>query len=305
MKVNWTAWRPRLLYGAFFVLAFLLALRQTLPAAAIKDRLVLEAAARGWELDAAEAGPAGLVGVGLRDVKLKDKAGLSVPIDELDVSLAPLPLLRGRVRVALAARVYDGTVRGAFDVTGGPRTVELQLDRVDLAQAVPLRKAAGVDLTGVASGTASLVLPADEKGQATGRADLLVAGAGLAGGKVPVPGMADGLTLPRFSLGQLAAVVKLEGGKAAFEKLSSSGGDASLASEGITVALHPRLDASSVFGRLSLKLEEAFVQKAEGKSLRGLLDLAASAGKGKDGAYHLQLFGTLGRPQARAVPPTP
>lgn len=305
MAVDWTTWRPRLLYGAFFVLAFLLALRQTLPAAAIKDRLVLEAAQRGWQLDAAEAGPAGLVGVGLKDVTLKDKAGLSIPIDELGVSLAPLPLLRGKVRVALSARLYDGLVKGAVDVTGSPQEVDLVLDRVDLARAIPLRKATGVDLDGVASGTARLSLPADAKAQASGRAELTVTGAGLAGGKVPVPGMAGGLTLPKLSLGQLTATVSLEGGKATFERLATSGGDATVVADGLTVTVQPRLEYAPIFGKVSLKVEDAFAQKPEGKTLKSLVDLALASSKDKDGAYHLQVFGSLGHPQARPATATP
>lgn len=305
MAVDWSVWRPRLLYGAFFVLAFLLALRQTLPAAAIKDRLVQEAAQQGWQLDAAEAGPAGLVGVGLRDVTLKDKTGLSVPIEALEVSLPVWPLLRGKVRLAVVARLYEGTVRGTFDVRGAPQAVDLALERVDLSRAIPLRTALGVDLDGVASGTARLTLPSDARAQASGQADLTVAGAGLAGGKVVVPGMAGGLTLPRLSLGKLTAVVKLEGGKATFEKLSSAGGDATLVADGLTVTVQPKLEFAPVFGKVSFKVEDAFAQKPEGQTLKSLADLALAAGKGRDGTYHLQIFGSLGHPQARAAAPTP
>lgn len=305
MKVDWSVWRPRLLYGAFFALAFLLALRQTLPAAAIKDRLVLEAAQRGWTLDAGEAGPAGLVGVGLKDVTLKDKTGLSIPLETLDVSLPVWPLLRGKVRVALAARLYEGTVRGTFDVTGAPQAVDLALDKVDLSRAIPLRKAAGLDLDGLASGTASLSLPAEAGAPPTGRIDLTVAGAGLAGGKVPVPGMASGLTVPKISLGQLTAAIKLDGGKATFEKLATSGGDATLVADGlaITVQNQPRLEFAPIFGKVSLKVEDAFAQKPEGKTLRSLADMGLGSSKGKDGAYQLQVFGTLGHPQARPATP--
>jgi type II secretion system protein N len=303
MRVDWSVWRPRLAYGAFFVAAFLLALRQTLPAAAIKDRLVVEAAARGWQLDADEAGPAGLVGVGLRGVVLKDRAGLAIPVDWLDVSLSPWPLLRGKVRVAVAARLYEGTVRGAFDVTGAPQQVDLSLDQVDLSRAIPLRKAAGLDLDGLASGTAHLTLPADAQAQPTGRADLTVAGAGLGGGKVPVPGMSAGLTVPKLSLGLLTAAVKVEGGKATFEKLSTAGGDATLVADGLTVTLGPKLEHAPVFGKVSFKLEGAFAAKPEGKTLQAMADLGLSQGKGKDGAYGLQVFGSLGHPQARPVPP--
>jgi len=305
MKVDWTVWRPRLLYGAFFVVAFLLALRQTLPATAIKDRLVLEAAQRGWQLEAAEAGPAGLVGVGLKDVTLKDKAGLAIPIEALDVSLAAGPLLRGRLRVALVAHLYEGTVKGIFDVRGSPQLVDLALDRVDLSRAIPLRKAAGLDLDGLASGTAQLSLPADAAAQPSGRIDLSVAGAGLAGGTVPVPGMATGLSIPKLSLGQLTAALKLEAGKATFEKLGAAGGDATLVADGLTVTIQPKLEFAPIFGKVSIKVEDAFAQKPEGKKMKALVDLALASGRAKDGSYQLQVFGSLGHPQARPLPPTP
>jgi type II secretion system protein N len=305
MKVDWSVWRPRLAYGAFFVAAFLLALRQTLPAAAIKDRLVVEAAARGWQLDADDAGPAGLVGLGLQGVVLKDRAGMAIPVEWLDVSVAPWSLLRGRLRVAVAARLYEGTVRGALDLTGAPQELDLSIDQVDLSRAIPLRKAAGLDLDGLASGTAHLTLPADAQGHPTGRADLTVAGAGLGGGKVPVPGMAGGLTVPRLSLGLLTAAVTVEGGKATFERLSSAGGDATLVGDGFTVTLAPKLEHAPIFGKVTFKLEGAFAARPEGKTLQAMADLGLSQGKGKDGSYGLQVFGSLGHPQARPAPPGP
>ena len=47
MKIDWIRWRPRLLYGAFTAVAFILALRWTFPAEAVKQRIIVEAAARG------------------------------------------------------------------------------------------------------------------------------------------------------------------------------------------------------------------------------------------------------------------
>jgi type II secretion system protein N len=305
MAVDWTTWKPRLLYGAFFALAFLFALRQTLPASALKERLVQEAAQRGWKLDAAEAGPAGLVGLHLGDVTLKDKAGLAIPLDRLDVALRLPPLLIGRASLRLTAALWDGTVRSRVDVNGSPQQFELEINHLDLAQAVPLRKAAGLDLAGLASGTAQLTVPADEKAKPTGHADLTVADAGLIGGKLTVPGMGGELTVPKLSLGQLVAKLQVADGKATFEKLSSSGGDASLEADGLQVTLQPKLEFSPVLGKLAIRVEEAFAAKAENKGFKALLDAALGSSKGKDGAYRLQLSGTLGHPQAKPQAATP
>ncbi|HEY6107014.1 MAG TPA: type II secretion system protein GspN, partial [Anaeromyxobacteraceae bacterium] len=97
----------------------------------------------------------------------------------------------------------------------------------------------------------------------------------------------------------------LDGGKATFEKLATSGGDATLVADGlaITVQNQPRLEFAPIFGKVSLKVEDAFAQKPEGKTLRSLADMGLGSSKGKDGAYQLQVFGTLGHPQARPATP--
>jgi type II secretion system protein N len=305
MAVDWTTWKPRLLYGTFFVLAFLLALRQTLPAADFKERLVQEAGQRGWKLEAARAGPAGLIGLRLEELRLKDRSGLVMPVDSLEVSLRPLALLVGKVRLGLVIRLWDGVLRGTVDVTGQPQVAELALEHLDLAQATPLRLAAGLDLAGLASGTARFTLPADEKGKLEGRAELAVAGAGLAGGKLPVPGMGGDLTVPKVSLGQVSAQLVVGEGKATFEKLSSAGGDAILNADGLYLMLQPRAEFAPLFGKASLKVEEAFAARPENRALKALLDASLASSRGRDGAYQLQVFGTLGHPQARPQPATP
>jgi type II secretion system protein N len=297
VTVNWSLWRPRLLYGAFFVAAFLLALRQTLPVEAAKERLILEAGQRGFEVDAAEVGPAGLVGVGLKDVTLKDKTGLTVALDRLDASVPLWPLVTGKRRVALSARLYDGSVRGTFDLAGSPQVMELQIDRVDLSQAVALRKASGVDFSGLVSGGGHVSVPADEKGRAEGRMDLSVKAAGVNGGSLPMGNM-GGLTLPKVALGDLTAVLKVENGKGTFEKLGTAGGDVDLAADGLYFVVQPRLEYAPLFGKVAVRLSEAFAQKPENKVFKNLLDAALGQAKGP-GGYQLQVFGSLGHPQVR------
>ena len=90
---------------------------------------------------------------------LKDKAGLTIPIDRIDLTLPLWPLLTGKRRVAVDAWLYDGRVKGAFDLAGERQAYRAELDGVDLSRALPLRMASGVDLTGVATGMAQLSGP--------------------------------------------------------------------------------------------------------------------------------------------------
>ncbi len=298
MTIDWSTWKPRLLYGAFFLLALALALRWTFPSGAVLERLSAEAATRGWQLQAAEAGPAGLVGLSLREVTLKDRSGLTVPLDRIDLTLPLWRLLTGRPRLAVEAWLYDGRVRGAFDLAAGPQEYRAELAGIDLARALPLRMASGVDLTGVATGTARLSIPADEKARPEGRLVLTVKEAGFMGGKVNVPG-AGPLTLPAAKFGEVAVELVLKDGKGTFEKLGATGGDIELTGEGLYFAWQPRLEFAPLFGKARLKLTPAFSSKPENRGFASLLDAALAGARSGEGTYGLQVFGSLGHPLVR------
>ncbi len=294
MAIDWNAWRPRLLYSAFFAAAFVFALRQTLPVEAAKERLILEAARQGWQVTAGDAGPAGMLGLSLKDVVLKDREGLSVRMDQLDVTVPLGGLLAGKKRVALEARLYDGLVHTTLEPWTGPRTVAFRAEHVDLGQALPLRKAAGADLEGVLTGQGRFTLPADEKGKPAGELDLTVKGAGLAAGKLAL-GPMGALTVPRTGFGDLVATAKLDAGKGTFEKLSATGGDVELRADGLAFTVQQKLEYAPLFGKATVKASDAFLQKPEVKSVKPLLD-AALGGAGPAG-WSLQITGSLGHPQ--------
>lgn len=301
-RIDWTAWRPRLAYGAFALLAFLLALRWTFPAEAVRERLILELGVRGWQFEAEELSAGGFLGVRARDVRLVDQAGLAIPVDEITASLRLLPLLVGRSVLAFDGRLYDGRVRGSADLTGDPRRVTLRVDGVDLARAAPLRKAAGMAFEGKVAGAADLTLPQTPAGKASGRIDLSVAGAAIAGGELPLPGMVTGLALPRVGLGALTAAVKVDGGKADVEKLQASGGDAEVATEGLSVTLQPRLEFAPLFGKARIRFQPAFWSRSDTATFKGLAELALAPARTPDGSYVLQVVGTAGHPRVMLTP---
>lgn len=303
MKIDWKVWRPRLAYAAFTLLAFLVALRLTFPADAVKQRLVLEAAARGWTVQATDIEPGGLLGIRAEGVTVVDASGTKIPMDELTASLRFLPLLTGRRSVDFAARLYDGEVSGIADLSGAARRLALDVQGVDLARVLPLRAASGVDLLGKVHGTADLVLPDKADERPTGRIDLAVREAGVAGGKLPIPGMVTGLALPRLALGEVTAAVSLAGGKATFERLDAKGGDADFSGQDVYVALQQRVEFSPVFGRAKLRVQDAFWTRGGNQALRGVTEAALQSSRGGDGAWNFQLAGTLSKLQLKPVPP--
>ncbi len=293
--------RPRLAYGAFALIAFLLALRWTFPAEAVRERLILEAGVRGWQFDADDVAPGGLLGVRARDVRLEDDSGLVIPVDEVTASLRPLPLLIGRRVVTFDGRLYEGRVRGSADLSGDVRDVSLRVEDVDLARASSLQKLSGMAVQGKLSGTVELAVPEAPAEHATGRIDLAVAEAGIAG-QLQLPGMTSGLTLPSVSLGAVTGAVKLAGGKAEVERLEARGGDAEVAAEGLSVTLQPRLEHAQLFGRARLRIQPALWGREGASAFRGLAEMALAPARTPDGAYLLQVVGTLGHPRVMITP---
>ncbi len=300
-KIDWVVWKPRLLYGAFAAFSFLLALRWTFPSGEVKERLIMEAGARGWQIDVDHVSAGGLIGIHAEGVKLESQAGLAIPIDDVTASLRILPLLVGRRSMAFDVHVYDGEVSGTADLSGDARRLVAEVKGVDLGRALPLRKAAGLDLLGKLDGSADIVVPAAANEHPTGRVDARVTEAGIAGGQLPIPMMTGSLTLPPIGFGVLDAEVKLADGKATFEKFEAKGVDAELHTEGLYFLVQPRMEFAPIFGKAKLKMASAFWSKSGTQSFKTLTDMAFGASRGSDGAWNLGVTGSVGHPRMQPV----
>ncbi len=301
-KIDWTVWKPRAAYGAFVAFSFLLALRWTFPSEAVKERIIFEAGARGWQIDADDVSSGGFLGVHARGLKLETGSGLAVPVDELTASLRFFPLLVNRRSVAFDASIYGGRVRGTADLSGDEPRFDVDVDGVDLAAVLPLRRASGLDLLGRLGGSAEVTVPAAPAGRPTGRIDVQVSGAGIAGGQLPIPGMAGGLTLPRTGLGQVTAAVNLADGKATFERLEATGGDAEVKTEGLYFLVQPRMEFAPIFGKARVKVADAFWTKSGTQAFRSLAEAALASARGSDGSWSFGVMGSVGHPRMQPVP---
>jgi type II secretion system protein N len=302
-KLDWFRWRPQLPYAAFALVAFALSLRWTFPSEAMKERVIMEAGRHGWQVDVERVSAGGgLLGVRARGIRLETATGVGIPIDDLTASLRLLPLLIGRRSVAFDAVLYEGRVEGTADLSGDARRVVLDVSGVDLARALPLRKASGLELLGTLSAKADVTLPAAADQRPTGSVDVAVAGAGIGGGEVPIPGMGSSLTVPGMSLGELVAAVKLADGKATFEKLETTGGEADLRAEGLYFILQPRIEYSPIFGKAKVKVSDAFWTRSDTQSFKGLAEVTLAQAKGADGAWTFSVSGSVGRPKMQPAP---
>lgn len=297
MKIDWIVWKPRLAYGGFALLCFLLALRWTFPAEAVKERLILEAGVRGWQIDVEEVSAGGLFGVRGKGVKLSNDSGLAIPIDAATASLRLLPLLTGRRSIAFDVRIYDGKVRGTADLSQDVRRVEADVDGVDLGAALPLRKASGMDLLGRLQGKLDLTIPSAPAAKMSGKVDVRVKEAGIAGGQLPIPGMTTGIALPRMGFGEVDAALQIGDGRATFQKLEAKGGDAELQTEGLYFVVQPRMEFAPIFGKAKIRVGEAFWAKSGTQGFRGLAESALAQAKGPDGAWSFNVTGSVGHPR--------
>ena len=298
MKIDWSRRRIVAAYAAFAVVAFVVSLRFTFPAEAMKERLIMEAGQRGWQIDVDRVSAGGgLLGVRARGLKVETASGLSIPIDDLTASLRILPLLLGRRSVAFDADLYDGRIRGTADLSGDVRQLVLDVQGVDLGRALPLRKAAGVDLVGVVTGKADVSVPAAPDGRPTGHVDVAVKDAGLTGGQLPLPGLGGGLPLPKTGLGRVVAAVKLGDGRATFEKLDATGGDAEIHADGLYFVVQPRMEFAPLTGRARVKVADAFWSRSGMQGFKGIAESAFASSKGPDGSWNLVVAGSVGHPR--------
>jgi type II secretion system protein N len=298
--VELKGYRKYAAYAAVFLAAFVLAFRQTFPAEAVRARLAAEAAAQGWQLKAADAGPAGLIGVRLTGVTAESREGVRVPVEELRTSLRILPLVLGRRGVDFDARLYGGRVRGVAEETRSSRRLAATVTGVNLAQAAAIQKLTGLDLAGTLAGSLDVTLDVREPARSRGSVDLRLEKGALMGGQIQLAAFGGALTLPRADLGSVVAQATVKDGKASFERLEAKGPDLELAGEGLAVTLQPRLAYSPLFGKARLKLADGFWQKSGTTALRGVAEAALAQARGRDGAYWFQIYGTVSSPQARA-----
>jgi type II secretion system protein N len=300
---NWklVGWRKNAAYAAFFVLAFVLALRITFPVEAVKERLILDAAAQGFQIKVNDLAPSGLAGVRAREVTVVTADGTRIPVEELKVGIRLWPTLRGHRAVDFDARLFEGQVTGSTDESKVSQHYQARIAGIDLSRAGALRQATGLDLAGILSGNLDVILDVKDPAKSTGTIEFQVKDAAIRGGKVPIPGMEGGLTVPPIRLGAVAARGTVKNGRADFGTLEAKSDDLVITADQVFVQLQPRLDYSPLNGRASIRPTDAFWRTPQVAPLKPLIEMGLASAKGREGSYGFQIYGTLGKPQARPM----
>jgi hypothetical protein len=69
----------------------------------------------------------------------------------------------------------------------------------------------------------------------------------------------------------------------------------------VFVQLQPRLDYSPLNGRASIRPTDAFWRTPQVAPLKPVIEMGLASAKGREGSYGFQIYGTLGKPQARPM----
>jgi type II secretion system protein N len=245
--------------------------------------------------------PSGLVGIRAREVTVLTADGTRVPVDEVRVGLRLLPMFLGRRAISFDARLFDGRITGSSESTKTTDRFQATITGIDLSRASALRAATGLDLAGILSGTFDVTLDPKEPQKSTGNVDLQVKDAAIRGGKLTVPGMEGGLTVPPVRLGAISARGTVKNGRADFGTLEAKGDDVDLTADQVFVQLQPRLEHSPLNGRARVRPTEAFWRKEQVAPLKPVIEMGLASARGRDGGFGFQIYGTLAKPQARPM----
>lgn len=311
LKINRT-WLAYAGYSTFFLLCFAVFSLVGFP----YDRLgtfLQQEVARAWppptpsakptRLMIGDIGPTWTLGIGLADVRIEQdppqpgRMPVAIALDALTVHPSFLSLLFGRAKVGFDASVGDGSIDGTLVASGTERHLEAELDEVDLAK-LGLGGVVGMPMAGSASGSIELT-SAEDPGASEGTLQLSVAGFVLGDGKakLPIPGMAQGMTVEAIKAGKLDVKVTIHEGIAAIEKFETSGEDVEFHAGG-SVRLGRPFERSRVDVTIDAKFTDAY--KNRNDRTRGLFQAMevnplVKRAMSADGTMRFALSGT---PQA-------
>jgi type II secretion system protein N len=235
---RWVAGHRRgVLYGAFTLAVFCIALAYSLPHDLIARRIVGDAtAAAPVDVAFREVGLAFPNGYRFRGLTLTGKTlpELRVGIDELTVRAPIGNLLTGARAAAFAGELLGGEVAGTVAERGAGAAVELHVEDLDLAQAsAALLLPPPAQVAGRA--TIDLDLAGDGRSTRSSRGEVRLDVRGLALTKLVV----QGITVPDLAFAEVRGRAKIEGTTLQIQELQAEGPDGDVGISGSIVIREP------------------------------------------------------------------
>jgi type II secretion system protein N len=302
-------------YVAFYVFSLLVFAVLTFPYDRLGDRVVQEFNARqtgpkpmrlklghmsSYWLNGVEADDITLTSPGEPDEQGKPGKPKVLKVDTAHASVSLIRLLFGTVSVSFGAEAFGGEVSGHTVNSDEGRTLEVDLDEVDLGQAPMIGDIVGLPLSGKLTGNIELLMPEQKLSKADGKITLKVTELAAGDGKAKIR---DTIALPKLEAGDLAFEAEAKAGVLKIATFGANGPDLKLDSEG-TLRLRDEFDSSMLSLTLTFKFQERYTNKSDitkslfgGGSMPGLFDLDPKMKRAKrpDGSYGWRVSGALSR----------
>jgi type II secretion system protein N len=268
----------------FAVVAFLVALRYTLPYAEFAQSMESRLRAQGLRAKIEGLGPGSLLGVRADRVTIGYEASAERKAEfrDVQVKLSVPNLLRFRLRATLEASAFGGSIDAQWPLLTG-NEVSVEWADVDLRRVPFPPNIAAVGLRGFAAGKAEARKVQNGSAWSAGFAD-----AGIRDTRFG-PGNVGGFPLPTLSLGTGRLRLFLRDGKLLVETFRFEGGNLRADLSG-TIGLDASFPNNPVEGVLSLNPDERAAADL------GMFLAFFPGGRGPDGTYSGRISGSLAYP---------
>ena len=336
MRPLFKKWGPRVGYGAFYLVSFVLFASLLFPYEVLRQRIVADfnaqqkATGAQQELSIDKVGWYWFSGVRAKGIKLTSapvppsKEPAEIRIDEARLRLSILSKLVGHDNVSFSLDALGGHVRGTYVESGSEkvtekpngqkeivhrdREIDVELEQVDLSEVDALTQMIGLPIQGKISGTIKLNMPEGRASKGSGTVTLEGADVAIGDGKAKLKGA---LEWPKLTIGALNFVAEAKDGQMKITKFGASGKDLDLSGEG-KVQMRDLGNESSLDVNLKFKVNDSYRSKSDltkalfgapGTTKGGDVEMVVPqmrAAKRPDGFYAFHLRGLLGRPDFEA-----
>jgi type II secretion system protein N len=316
VKERLKKYAPYAAYPLFYLFCLVVFAVLTFPYDKLKERIVTsfnaqQRASNGQqELQIEEMGSYLLSGVKMKGVHLMTastepgKPPSELKIDEARLRVSILGLLIGNQDVSYHLYAFGGEVKGSYDVHGKDKSVEVNIDNVDVGQIEPVTSIVGLPMEGKLSGTIVLAMPEGKASKGSGSVSLEAKDVAIGDGKAKIKGT---FALPRMNVGPLSLTAEAKEGILKITKLSAGGKDLELQGDG-RIQMRELATESLADVNVRFKVNDGYKTKSDitkslfgapGSSQPPLLELAdpkVKQSKRSDGFYAWTVRGPLGRP---------
>ncbi len=301
-------------YPLLAIFTFIIALHLTFPYGRVKG-WVEEQASDKYTVSIAEVDHGFMPGsIEMTKIKIRplpkkaDDTPPAITIDELDLDVSLLGMLRGRWDVDVEATLGKGSVTGEISASKSGLGIDLSTRKLPLQHIPGLREAVGLPMEGGLNADLDIWLPRRRWREADGKIKLSCNGCTVGDGVAKIrpkknddrPSTArtsareqfigDGIEVPRLELGNLAGQVDIKAGKGTIKNFRGESVDGEMLIEG-EIDFKDPFKNSTFPGCMKFKFAPDFHQRepkfANVPNLMG-------AGIQPDGFAHVRLAGTLG-----------